>query len=216
MQKAEQLLIQSNYNVKQPFWRFRQFEVRQDGLVFWAYDKTYKTGERWVTWDEAIRLKNHRNWRNKNNPNKKQKWQEWYKKNKEYKDKQTRKWQKANKHHLSKYSTKRNKEQAEKNAVFALKQRLRKRTSKIFRLMGYTKKSKSNQILGCDWESLKKHIEGQFKNKMTWENKHLWHIDHIIPLASAQSEEELVALCHHSNLQPLWAKDNLVKAAKII
>lgn len=51
---------------------------------------------------------------------------------------------------------------------------------------------------------------------MTWENRGEWHIDHIIPLASASTEEELLALCHYTNLQPLWAFDNLSKGAKII
>ncbi len=53
---------------------------------------------------------------------------------------------------------------------------------------------------------------------MSWDNhtKYGWHIDHIIPLASAKTEEELKSLCHYTNLQPLWAKENLSKGAKII
>ena len=50
---------------------------------------------------------------------------------------------------------------------------------------------------------------------MNWNNQGEWHIDHIIPLASASTEEELLKLCHYRNLQPLWAKDNLEKQAKI-
>ena len=50
---------------------------------------------------------------------------------------------------------------------------------------------------------------------MNWENRNLWHVDHIIPLSSAKTEEELVKLCHYTNLQPLWAEDNLKKSNKI-
>ena len=51
---------------------------------------------------------------------------------------------------------------------------------------------------------------------MSWENYGEWHVDHKIPLASAKTKEEVEKLFHHSNLQPLWAKDNLEKGAKIL
>jgi len=63
---------------------------------------------------------------------------------------------------------------------------------------------------------LKKHIEKQFTKGMSWKNQGDWHIDHIMPLASANTIEETIRLCHYTNLQPLWALDNLEKGAKII
>lgn len=71
-------------------------------------------------------------------------------------------------------------------------------------------------LLGCSVEFLKQHLEKQFKNGMSWENHGKWHIDHIIPLASAKTQEKIEYLCHYTNLQPLWAKDNQSKGAKII
>jgi hypothetical protein len=50
---------------------------------------------------------------------------------------------------------------------------------------------------------------------MNWDNKEFWHIDHIIPLSSAKDKEELIKLCHYSNLQPLWAEDNYKKRGKV-
>jgi hypothetical protein len=101
------------------------------------------------------------------------------------------------------------------DALYALTCRLRGRTVAAFRLAGYRKTSRTAEMLGCDWETAKAHIESRFTEGMTWENRSLWHIDHIIPLASAKTEEELVALCHHTNLQPLWATDNLRKSNKL-
>jgi hypothetical protein len=78
-------------------------------------------------------------------------------------------------------------------------------------------KAKSTlKLVGCSWAELVKHIESLFQPGMTWENHGEWHIDHIRPLASFDltQEEEQVKACHWSNLQPLWAKDNLEKNAK--
>lgn len=51
---------------------------------------------------------------------------------------------------------------------------------------------------------------------MNWDNYGKWHIDHIIPLASAKTEEEMCNLFHYKNLQPLWASDNFRKSDKIL
>lgn len=67
--------------------------------------------------------------------------------------------------------------------------------------------------LGCTAEELKIYLESKFQGGMSWENRTLWHIDHIIPLSSfnLNDKEEFKKACHYSNLQPLWAEDNLKK-----
>ena len=76
----------------------------------------------------------------------------------------------------------------------------------------------SIDILGCTINDFKTHIENNFKDGMTWDNYSYygWHIDHIIPLSSANSDEELMKLCHFTNLQPLWYLENLKKSNKLI
>ena len=71
--------------------------------------------------------------------------------------------------------------------------------------------------LGCDYVCLVAHLESLFQEGMTWENygKNGWHMDHVIPLARAKTEEELIPLLHYSNLQPLWAFDNLSKGDRM-
>ena len=56
-----------------------------------------------------------------------------------------------------------------------------------------------------------RHIEARFKDVITWDRYGQLELDHITPLSAAGSLENLVELCHYSNLQPLWKRDNLAK-----
>lgn len=65
--------------------------------------------------------------------------------------------------------------------------------------------------VGCDHLELRGHIEAQFRTGMSWSRYRHWEVDHIEPLSSARSLNDLIALCHYSNLQPLWRSENLRK-----
>lgn len=93
----------------------------------------------------------------------------------------------------------------------------RKRTREMLKVKGWNKNNKFKNYIGCDIEFLKSYIEAKFTEGMSWEVffQGKIHIDHIIPLSSANTEEELYKLCHYTNLQPLWALDNLSKSDKI-
>lgn len=82
----------------------------------------------------------------------------------------------------------------------------------------YKKNEKTRVLIGCEIEFLKKHLEFQFRDGMNWENYGQWHIDHIKPCASFNfSEPEQQRICfHYTNLQPLWALDNIKKGDKLI
>ena len=83
---------------------------------------------------------------------------------------------------------------------------------------GY-KSDRTENLIGISIKELKTYLESQFKEGMTWENYGFygWHIDHIKPLSSfdLNNPEEQKKAFHFTNLQPLWAKDNLKKHAKI-
>lgn len=100
--------------------------------------------------------------------------------------------------------------------LFRLIFNIRLMLHKSFKNSGYSKKTKTYEILGCSFEEFKLHLESKFEEWMTWENKGLyngdfnygWDIDHKIPLSSAETEEDIIRLNHYTNLQPLCSKIN--------
>jgi hypothetical protein len=100
--------------------------------------------------------------------------------------------------------------------LFNIQNRMRCRLYHFLDKKDITKKSKTFEIIGCSPEFLKEYLEKQFKGGMSWDNRNEWHIDHIIPLSSSKTEEEIYQLSHYTNLQPLWAEDNLKKGNKIL
>ncbi len=119
--------------------------------------------------------------------------------------------------YLQTHKMERNKYQRNKrktNINFKIEGNLRKRIWNS--LNGFSKSNKTVNLLGCSIESLKQHLESQFKLGMSWSNYGKWHIDHKIPCASfdlSKSSEQYKCF-HYTNLQPLWAKENLIKGKK--
>lgn len=114
----------------------------------------------------------------------------------------------------TRYSTKYVRDRLKTDALFRFKNRLRTLLRISIKKQGYTKTSKSYEILGCDHSYFISYIEELFMNGMSWENHGKWHLDHIKPMSLAKSEEECITLNHYTNFQPLWAKDNLRKSNK--
>lgn len=108
----------------------------------------------------------------------------------------------------------RQRERRRNDPFFNLHCRIRGLVSFALRGKGYTKKSKTYGILGCSKDEFVAHIERQFLPGMTWGNRALWHIDHIVAVSTASSEAEVLSLNHFTNLRPLWGDDNLRKGAR--
>lgn len=99
--------------------------------------------------------------------------------------------------------------------IFAVATRARARLAKAIQRLGYAKNGRTHELIGCSYIELAAHLEAQFVDGMGWHNRADWHIDHIVPVASAKTEEQLLALFHFTNLQPLWALDNRRKGARL-
>jgi hypothetical protein len=103
-----------------------------------------------------------------------------------------------------------------KDPEYVIRIRLRGRIRYALAAMQAKRAGKYVDLAGCTAAQLKSHIESQFAEGMTWSNKHMWHIDHIIPVSlfDLSTEEGQRAAFHYTNMRPLWAEDNRKKHAK--
>lgn len=143
---------------------------------------------------------NNRRWANRNRDALRIYQQEWRDKNRDDVRAKRRAWKRGLKD----------------NHLWSLKNRIGSLVRGSFKRRSLSKPSWTEEILGCSFEFFRQHIERQFLDGMTWDNRHLWHIDHIIPLATAETEDDVIALNHFTNLRPLWAEQNQEKKAKIL
>jgi len=102
--------------------------------------------------------------------------------------------------------------------IFKLNNLIRTRMQKYIKMKSLKKSKRTFEIVGCTPQELRTFIESKFQPGMTWKNhgEYGWHVDHVIALSSAKTEDELMKLFHYTNLQPLWAKDNILKSNKVI
>lgn len=136
----------------------------------------------------------------------------WASENKEYVSSYKKEYKKNNKNIINDWHNKKWSEDPLYRLTFSIRNSIRESIIKS----GFTKNSKTHIILGCSFEEFKLYLESKFESWMTWENKGLyngefnygWDIDHIIPISSAETEEDIIRLNHYTNLQPLCSKIN--------
>ena len=142
----------------------------------------------------------------------------YYEKNKDKICAYVKEYRKKNKEKVAEQRREYEAKSRKTNPLFKLKENVKTNIRNSFNRNGYTKKSKTNDILGCTFEEFKTHMESQFESWMNWDNRGLyngelnygWDIDHIIPLATAKTEEDIIRLNHYTNLQPLCSYINRV------
>lgn len=114
------------------------------------------------------------------------------------------------------------------DSLFKLKENVRNLIRKSHNNLGIKKNTKTEIILGCSYDDFKNYLESKFEDWMNWDNKgnpddnvleinKTWDLDHIIPLDTAVTEDDVIRLNHYSNYQPLCSYHNrIIKKKKQI
>ena len=167
--------------------------------------------------------KNRREEYKLNNRKIKERSKEYYNKNretinekrKERSNKKSLEYYYKNKEIQNKKSVERRRLRMLNDSSFKLSHNIRVLIRKSLQNQFTTKSKKTIEILGCTFEEFKIYLESKFDDKMNWDNQGTyWHMDHIIPISSAETEEDVYRLNHYTNFQPLYWLDNLKKGNK--
>lgn len=199
--------------------RYKRGDVRDDGRVFWCYDSSRKNGERWVSKETFAqsRVKNRDAMRKfrKNFPGRDQETNRRYReRNRDKRVATHRNWRRTNPEKWRSCWLASRDKRKQTDVTYALKFNVGCLIRNALRKGGFSKRSRTQAILGCSFEEFRAHLERQFLPGMTWGNRTEWHLDHIIPISLGKTQGQIERLNHYSNLQPLWGKENISKSNK--
>jgi hypothetical protein len=178
-----------NCKIEKKLSEFNKDKYSLDGLRYRCRECTGLEYRKYYTTNRETEIKRQVNYQNNNKPSVNHK---------------------RNIRHKNKYDT---------DVLYKIKCNVRNRIKHFLKSANFDKiKNGTFNIVGCSPQELKEHIESQFQEGMNWDNHSLdgWNIDHIIPLSSAKTKEDVYKLCHYTNLQPLWSTENFKKSNKII
>lgn len=172
-----------------------------------------KHGKVWRQNNKNKRKRKNKNWYDVNKEKIKIKQKEYDKNNKNKRKIKNKNWYQKNKNKIRIYRNNKKKTDIQYKLSENLRGRLRNA------IQGNQKVGSAVKDLGCTIDELKTYLESKFKPSMTWDNYGFygWHIDHIKPLASFDltDRKQFLEVCHYTNLQPLWANENLSKGKKV-
>ena len=140
----------------------------------------------------------------------------YYQANKEKLNKYAKEYKIKNSEEIKKTRNKYQKKRLSEDFVYSFKFKINSSIRKSFKKRNCIKSKRTEEILGCTITEFIDYISSKFTEGMTLENHGKWHFDHIIPISSAKTEEDVIRLNHYTNLQPLWAEDNMKKGSKIL
>jgi hypothetical protein len=130
--------------------------------------------------------------------------------------KKRKEYYKDNKERINKQTSSYKVARCKVDPAFKLERNLRCRLYHALINQKADKLHRTKKLTGCEFDFLKEYLEAKFTEGMTWDNHGTWHIDHIRPCCSFDltTEEGQKTCFHYTNLQPLWAHDNLSKGGK--
>lgn len=225
----------------------RRGDIRGDGKIFWRYGYSFKNGEQWVSPDEYITLETSRKayeavllgrHQKRQNINLGERFYRGYTRadgqvfwgyskfvsggeqwlpREQFDLRQARRRRYSRDYGRSHRDSInfRDRERRATDPLYAIKGRIRRRVLSSLKSKGLRKNAKTEAMLGCTYEEFKAHIERLFLPGMSWANFSDCHIDHVIPLDAAKTEEDVYSLSHYTNLRPMWGKDNQSKSSKL-
>lgn len=224
----------SKCNKEKAITEFHKCAKTKDGLQYACKECGNAFGKEWYRANKVRAKETRGHWAKDNRERHNELNRAWMERNPEYRERKNegkkhyrethvdeireyrRKWERATdsewREKINAYRRDRNKN----DVIHNMRTRLHNLTYHAFNSHGYKDRSLTASLLGCSYSELVKHIDNQFTDGMSWENRSEWHIDHIVPLASAKSKIELEQLCLYTNLQPLWAADNMAKGDRVI
>jgi hypothetical protein len=137
---------------------------------------------------------------------------QWYIKNIDRERKKSQKYYHENKQLCRKKHNEWRKNKMKSDPFFRMKKNLRDRIRSF--LKGELLSKRTKDIIGLEMNEFRKYIESKFTDGMTWENYGMWHLDHKKPLYLGTNNKEILELNYYTNLQPLWAEENIQKNRK--
>jgi len=182
---------------------FNKDKHKSDGLNFYCKPCKAEKDKKWVENNRETYNKGFKKWTDDNKVHYQQYQQQWRDNNRD----------KVNEH------AKKAQLKQRQDPKVKLHQAVRARINERVKQQGTNKSKPTLEIVGLDsWDKLREHIESQFTDGMNWDNygnkPGNWSIDHIIPISSAKTEEEIYKLNHYKNLRPMWHIDNIKKGNK--
>lgn len=172
--------------------------------------KSYKI--KWRTLNHEVYLRQAKEQRLKHIERVKKYKKQYEQDNKDKKKKWDKKYRETHREQRNEYSRIRKAQ----DPLFNLKHQIGTLVLHSLKKGGYKKDSKTAEIVGCDYDKLWTHLKSTwyYNYGKEW-NGEPFHIDHIVPLATARNKREIIDLCHYSNLQLLTPRDNMDKKDKL-